>query len=181
MRRIRFLSLALAIILVVAGLVAPVVLAKKGGGGGGNPHLLDKTLRWSRGSVELQGAAAGIGESVTVRLDAWGQGTAYCKNKGGNEAPGQNPVDVHVAAWDEFRADKGRADFWLVAEATVTWKEAGCPNGNWRVTRLSVDWRYVKTSLRDGATVEYCFKFTPGSGPTDPPDPVSCSPPFPQD
>jgi hypothetical protein len=153
MRRKGILSVTIVIGLVVAGFVVPIVFAK------GNPHLKIRTMGWAVYSMYADGDIAGAAsETVYVRLDAEGFADAMCRSRGGNEAPGRNPISVTTDSWDFFTTDEhGRASFALEApdpttadvEPSPTPKEAGCPNGNWTVyfVPLSTDWRAATISL----------------------------------
>jgi hypothetical protein len=96
----------------------------------------------SFGSLKATVNIFGVGQSadVTVTLHATGNDlTAYCQNKGGNRAPGQNPVDVNVSTSQTVTADSNgnaTANFEVSLVSTTSSKAAGCPNDGWKVTDL---------------------------------------------
>lgn len=126
---------------------------------------------FGRGSLILTGVIRGLGN--TTRNDVvtvlTGTATVYaeCVNKGGNVAPGRNPLQLSVTVQsDPLQADSnGNASVYIrIADpATIspapispTPKEAGCPNGNWTVRGLqngSARWQSARVVvLRNGST-----------------------------
>jgi hypothetical protein len=121
-------------ILLVVLIVSAVFMANAG------LHFVG-SVRLSGGSLSAEVDIAGFGndtDTVTVTLTVWGSGlTALCQNRGGNIAPGRNPVDVNVSASQAVSADRnGRASTGFHVELLPSPREAGCPNGNWRVVDL---------------------------------------------
>lgn len=99
-------------------------------------------VRFGFGSLDANADLSGFGsdtDSITVTLSANGTGlTAMCQNKGGNRAPGQNPLNVSVSSSQTVSPDRnGRASvaFHLNLLPSSA-REAGCPNNNWKVTDL---------------------------------------------
>lgn len=117
------------------------------------------------GSMHVFGDLAGVGnENVDATLIATGTVTAVCENKGGNQAPGRNPVSVEVQQSGQFQTDEnGKVFVELVApdptsaefEPSPTPKEAGCPNGKtWIVVDIidgSTDWTSARVIVLNGA------------------------------
>ncbi|NWF69858.1 MAG: hypothetical protein HXY40_12305 [Chloroflexi bacterium] len=109
------------------------------------------------GSIHGTVDIAGFGnrtEFVTVDMHVYGNDlVASCVNRGGNRAPGQNPVDVdaNVSSGAVYPARNGRATVNLSVEILPTAAEAGCPNRNWRVTDL-LGTIYVDFVARDFST-----------------------------
>jgi hypothetical protein len=96
------------------------------------------------GSLIASVTIAGFGnstDSVEVTLDVSGDNlTAWCQNRGGKVAPGQNPVSVAISATQTVGANKNgssTADFHVDLVADVTASEGGCPNENWSVVDLT--------------------------------------------
>jgi len=94
---------------------------------------------------------------VDVILTASGIGMATCMNKGGNEAPGQNPIQVNVTGIQAIQADlieNGTTPFSVTVEdpPPPTAREAGCPNGNWRVTSFFVAWTSATITVKVAGT-----------------------------
>src|ERR671926_1889856 len=80
---------------------------------------------------------AGLGqETVVSTVSANGTATGLtCTSPGGNQAPGQNPaVPVTSSGSQTINNPKnGRAGVDVTtAQPTITPKQAGCPNNNWR-------------------------------------------------
>ncbi|HLO35253.1 MAG TPA: hypothetical protein VK194_04190 [Candidatus Deferrimicrobium sp.] len=89
-------------------------------------------------SVTATGDGSGFGNQPAVATLTVNATVMYtCVNKGGNAAPGRNPVpETSSGSADLGNADhNGRGVFDItvtfVPAATVSGKVAGCPNGNW--------------------------------------------------
>jgi hypothetical protein len=89
-------------------------------------------------SATASGDGSGFGNQPAVAtLTLHASVTYTCQNKGGAQAPGQNPVDATTSG----SADLGNADHngrgvfnftvTFAPAATVPGKSIGCPNGNW--------------------------------------------------
>jgi len=108
--------------------------------------------------LTASGTLAGLGNGdIFVILEAWGTGTAMCSNKGGNEAPGQNPVTVNVMGIQGISAkliENGTTPFSVTTDdpKPPTAKEAGCPNNNWKVTSFFVYWTSAAITVKDAGT-----------------------------
>ena len=137
------LSLVLLTVLLVSSIVTGVAIA---GGWGGS---------WGVGSLIFNGYFAGLGNNdVDVKLSTTGTVVAICQNKGGNTAPGQNPVTVNItetATWTT--ADNGRADGSVETDPPTiantpapSGKDAGCPNNNWTVVGYDASTTNYKTA-----------------------------------
>ena len=90
-------------------------------------------------SVTATGDVSGLGNQPAVAtLEVHGTVTYTCRNKGGAEAPGQNPVPATgTGSQDLGNSDhNGRGTLNITVSldappAVVSGKVAGCPNGNW--------------------------------------------------
>jgi hypothetical protein len=88
-------------------------------------------------TLTAAGELAGLGNAdVIITLSAEGDGSALCRNRGGNVAPGQNKIPVLVSAVQTVLASEiknGTTPFLLTTAGPEqpTAEEAGCPNGNW--------------------------------------------------
>ena len=108
--------------------------------------------------LTASGFLAGLGEGdVDVILEASGIGTAMCKNKGGNLAPGQNPIEVNVMGLQsipETLIKNGTAPFSVTVDdpPLPTATEGGCPNGNWKVVDLFVSWTSATITVKVAGT-----------------------------
>jgi hypothetical protein len=85
------------------------------------------------------GDGSGFGNQPAVATITFAGTVRYtCQNKGGNQAPGQNPVPaIGSASQNLGNADhngRGVFDFSVTfaAAPTVSGAVAGCPNGNWQ-------------------------------------------------
>jgi hypothetical protein len=141
----------LTLILFVAVFTVYAGLSFVGGG--------SVTLGSVHGTVDIAGFGNDT-QSVTVTMNVTGSNlTAWCTNRGGNQAPGQNPVNVNasVTSSEVFPAHNGRATVNLSVNILPTWDVAGCPNRNWRVTDLIgtifVTFTGVDTSTEPDTTV----------------------------
>lgn len=134
--------LAISITLVMAGLTAAVVFAAvtwhsgptftQNAGADGMLNTADDTFT-------ATGDGSGFGNQpaiATIELSATVRYT--CRNKGGNESPGQNPVPASTkGSQDLGNADhNGRGTLNLTVgpitvPSTVSGKVAGCANNNW--------------------------------------------------
>lgn len=131
MRRIfRSTSAALAVLAFTAAVASAAVTWKAG------PSVtFDGTT-----SATASGEASGLGNQPAIAtLDVEGFVMYTCVNKGGNEAPGQNPVPASgTGSQDLGNSDhNGRGEFSFTVTldepaAEVSGKVAGCPNGNWK-------------------------------------------------
>ena len=114
------------------------------------------------GSLVLQGSLVGLGNQVAqVTLTGYGNVWAMCENKGGQQAPGRNPIFVEVQQSGVYISeDNCRALVRVVAPdptepefaPSPTPKQAGCPNGNWVVVGImddSTDWTAARVVVKD--------------------------------
>jgi hypothetical protein len=92
--------------------------------------------------ADCEAELAGLGEGDLTISTGVAVGAQYlCENKGGNQAPGQNTVlaDPVVSTETIPAADvengrvviSGATDESPTPAATVSGRDAGCPNGNW--------------------------------------------------
>ncbi len=152
----RLLTILVAVLILVAT-VMPVYAAISG------------VFSFGRGSFILSGVIRGLGntdnnETVTV-LTARAIVYAECVNRGGNVAPGRNPLRLSVTLTSApLQADSnGNADVYiripdpsLISPTPISPspKEAGCPNGNWTVRGIlpaSARWQSAQVVvLRNG-------------------------------
>ena len=125
------ITITLLTLLAVASISTLVVWAD-------NPHyrrgpsVVDNGL-----TATATGSITGLGNGdVIVTLsfpDA--TGTTICSNKGGNQAPGQNPATPAATSGSAFIDDpkNGNLSFTVTTAPppNPTPQAAGCPNGNW--------------------------------------------------
>ena len=99
------------------------------------------SLVWnSGGSATATGNLSGLGNiPATATLQISDTYKYTCRNKGGNVAPGQTSIATFGTPGTQLlgSTDKnGRSDLSVTAfpgtpAATISGKDAGCPNGNW--------------------------------------------------
>jgi hypothetical protein len=131
----------------------------------GSPHFIG-SLSFSFGSLHVIGDIAGLGNTqITIRLNATATAIAQCANRGGNTAPGRNPITVTTTVTTSVVPDaNGRTSVELVAQDPLTVspllpapspKTAGCPNGNWGVSGFvpgSTLWTTAQISVTDNVS-----------------------------
>jgi hypothetical protein len=120
------------------------------------------------GTVTCTAELAGLGGGdiiTTATLQALA--TYTCRNKGGNEAPGQNKVAGPTVGANEptvIPADQiknGRAVLTdsagpAIPAAEVSGTAAGCPNGNWRGVNPQIVSYNVTFSATQGGVLLFC-------------------------
>src|SRR5688500_12405412 len=128
-RRSRAAASIIAAILLLA-LSATTVL------GAATIHSLDVTF--SGDTVTATGDISGLGSQkpATAQLEVVGFATYTCTNKGGNAAPGQNPVPVQTLSPEQDLGNTERngrgtvnVSATLTAPQTISAQTAGCPSG----------------------------------------------------
>ncbi len=151
--------------LLLAGIMAQAVQA-------GNFHF--NSLTFKLGSLIAQGTLVGLGnQAAEVTLTAYGKVNALCQNKGGQQAPGRNPITFDTQETRVFVTNKnGTALVEVIApdpalvdiQPSPTPKEAGCPNGNWAVVGVvdgSTHWTAARILVKDDAgRVQLDLSFT---------------------
>lgn len=123
------LSIVVAVIIVLA-VVALTSIAGAGTSFGGS----------NRGSIIYTVITTGDFDTLIVHMS--GHLDATCRNLGGNEAPGQFAVAVdHYGEVSDLTRNTGENTYTFTFPDPInpapSWSEAGCPNENWTVSRLS--------------------------------------------
>lgn len=164
MKRSSLLALLMAVFLVTAMTVAFA----------GSMHF-NRSPNVSLGSLTVEGDLVGVGGGQGALVTVTGTGTAeviaMCENKGGNQAPGQNPLLAEVTSSDTFGPvpDNGKVHVELeIPDPTaadvigsLSSKKAGCPNGNWKVVGLdpgSIDWVFLNITATSPTNPTYVIE-----------------------
>lgn len=131
------------------------------------------TLTWNEdGTATASGDMSGLGNrpaSATLTVSSFA--TYTCENPGGNTAPGQKSVAVFGSPGTQtLSTDKnGRAVLNVTAgapapAATVSGKDAGCPNGRWTgINPVLTGPTTARLEIRQGGTTIFCATYTEGS------------------
>ncbi len=110
---------------------------------------------------------AGLGNGdLVINVSATGIPTATCTNKGGEQAPGQNPATVNVSGTQAIPSSEiknGNVCFSVTTQPPPqpTAQEAGCPNGNWTAQITSIDFTSVTIQVIQSGTTVLDQTFTP--------------------
>jgi hypothetical protein len=124
------------------------------------------TLRDNGLTATISGCLAGLGNAdVVITVSATGQGISLCRNKGGNEAPGQNKVPVRATTTQTFKATEiknGNLCFNLrtTAPANPSAAEAGCPNDNWTAFLVDVVFSGFSVTVQQGGQTVLTYSQT---------------------
>ena len=132
MKHIRTHILISAIVLsIAAGVVFAASVHFK------NSQPVTATNNGSALTLTVCAGLSGLGNGdVIITVKATATPTATCTNKGGTQAPGQNPAQVTVTGATTIPADKiknGNVSFCVTTSPPLqpTWDQAGCANANW--------------------------------------------------
>jgi hypothetical protein len=112
---------------------------------------------FSLGSLIAEGYMTGLGnQDVSVVLEASGFPVVTCTNKGGNQAPGQNPPKlsaegVSVVFGDGAFKKNGKSPYDVETNDPVFVDpvEYGCPNANWTAAVDFIHWTDAKINVFD--------------------------------
>ena len=166
---------SLLAVLLVSALITSTASA------GGAVKLFGATF--SLGSLIATGTFTGLGgynQGVIVELVAGGFPVVTCTNPNGNQAPGQNSLELStngeqlVGPQDITR--KGTAPMNVTAEpGPITGTQGGCPNDNWTAQIDFVFWTNAAISVRDTATGALLLQQVYNCTTPRDPDSVSCT------
>jgi len=137
------------------------------------------TASFSGASVTVSGGNfSGLGSTPAfATVTATGQATYTCTNKGGNAAPGQNPVQaqggssgpVQLTSDHNGRSTIPPATATVTAPPTPTAQQVGCGGGgstSWSVTLNTLTATGAHLEVTQGGSLIYCRNYTLGGDPT---------------
>jgi hypothetical protein len=111
-------------------------------------------------TLSATGKLTGLGNAdLVVNVTATGTPSATCTNKGGTQAPGQNPAEVTVGGSQPISASSiknGTVTFNVTTSGPgpISAQDAGCPNGNWTANITDIAFTGVRiTVVQGGVTV----------------------------
>ena len=125
------------------------------------------TVTFNGSTATASANVSGLGNvPAFAQLTVNGVAQYLCSNKGGNEAPGQNPLPASGASPVQNLGNSdhnGRGTVNVTAEltapATVDAKAAGCPNGNWTANLDSLTVSSATLVITQGGAVIYSQTF----------------------
>jgi len=132
------------------------------------------TTTFSGASVTLTGGNfSGLGNTPAIaNLTVTGVATYTCSNKGGNAAPGQNPVPANPGSSGPFNLGNsdhnGRGTITSItasvtAPPTPTAQQVGCGgqgSTSWTVTLNSLTATAAHLEITEGTTLVFCRNYT---------------------
>ena len=137
------------------------------------------TASFSGASVTVSGGNfSGLGSTPAfATVTASGQATYTCTNKGGNAAPGQNPVQaqggssgpVQLTSDHNGRSTIPPATATVTAPPTPTAQQVGCGGGgstSWTVTLNTLTATGAHLEVTQGGSLIFCRNYTLGGDPT---------------
>ena len=133
------------------------------------------TASFSGASVTVSGGNfSGLGNTPAfATVTASGQATYTCTNKGGNAAPGQNPVQaqggssgpVQLTSDHNGRSTIPPATATVTAPPTPTAQQVGCGGGgstSWTVTLNTLTATGAHLEITQGGSLIFCRNYTLG-------------------
>ena len=127
-----------------------------------SPHLVRATGDLSGKTVEIDAKYAGLGSELEYTGTLSGSGQVICTNRGGNIAPGQS-FSFGPLSDTKTTSRAGTLTFVYTFDLP---KNAGCPNGNWKVSAFVNATLGAQDVATSGATVSLantCSGAIPGT------------------
>jgi hypothetical protein len=121
-----------------------------------NFHNVSCTSDPNTFAVSCTGTISGLGNgNYDILVSATGTATTVCTNKGGNEAPGQNPAQVTSAGSTPITVTSdSNGNYAFTASGNPppqpTARQAGCPGNNWTATITAVDYTNATLTIKQG-------------------------------
>jgi hypothetical protein len=127
------------------------------------------TVTFNGSSATATFNVSGLGnDPATAQLFVNGTALYTCTNKGGNEAPGQNPQPatgaspvVNLSSSQKNGRDDVTVTATLTAPLHIGAKTAGCPGSNWTATLSSLTITSATLVISQNGQTIYSQTFTP--------------------
>jgi hypothetical protein len=111
--------------------------------------------------LHAEGTLVGLGSTdSTVVIEATGVPVVACTNKGGNQAPGQNPPNVTTSGEQQIGITQitknGSAQIDVTTELPsvhLPGSQMGCPNDNWTASIVGIQFTNATVSVFQGGAL----------------------------